>query len=600
MPRVPTYAKPRIRQAPIADTSASPSAPSSAFGVAKQSPIAGAIDVLAPIVEREAQRINQFKVTEADNRLTAEMARIQREAEEKFKGADALKATAWAEEQALAARSQIEADLNGAQKPAFLARADERWTRLHDGLERRGQAELNKHADLEDEAFATNARNEAIANPNEAEVLIHRGAEAIQRTAERNGIGPEKTAQLIDQYRSGTQMSVIRQLATLPDGDIIAEEYAKGIRTQLVGGDLTTVDQIIAATQVEQGGLRGGADIWGRMKPATEHEPILIADMMAEADRLYEKDPKMRARVKDVIREKARDYDTQVTAQFNARKASVLGSLEQGASWSQIAQSPDFLTLPGNERETLRRYYRSVTRESTVQQREDQRLEWDAAMWDIDPAKLPTMTRDEITNLLPEIGRANVNSLLRAKAEYDQNMATVRTPTLDTDLFKQMANDYGFAVTGMGRTVKLSKPEAAALARLRTMAESAISARQVELGRKLEYSEQQQVMSQVLGREVMRPTVLGNGKSVHAAMIDPGDTEAFVPMAQIRQDPVALQGVNALVGLMRRERLIPLNATDAAARMRYSSVLERAYAAAIRTGRADSPEVLNILREAKQ
>ena len=439
---------------------------------------------------------------------------------------------------------------------------------------------------------ATERRLAALnwSQPGQIEMSILRTGMEVERKARLDGLNPddEGDRQVIDTLKiiNETQIhsDVVDQMI-LQGKDIAAAQYYEGVKSRLTPEALTVMGTKVRSSAVEGQAIRGADTAWQAMGPQNLNDPVRL-DLMENFIRdRYKDDPKaMKAAVQDLRSRATAHRDGQ--QEYNAsNKAKIIDAFQNGADLKKLQAMPEYWAIGDEERTKLRDYI--VDAGWTQQQRarsEASYREGEKASagfqkyWELsNPQVLSIMSEAQIMALVPELGMANTQGLLKMKRSMN-TPDKVRAATIDSELFNVLAADAGLDPY----TRQMSPGDKEYLGRLRNQVETSIDTAQQQLGRSLTRKEKEEVMRAEVDKKVLVDK-WGKDPKIPAAVVRPDQRQnIYVPLKEI--DPGwAAQALN----YMRSTGSIPVNLTDEEAKKQYRGRLERAYAISITGGTSE-------------
>ena len=474
------------------------------------------------------------------------------------------------------------------QRVAFDRMVETRRRDVNGTLTRHVFTEVRKFDDSETENYLKNSREAAIANFNDPARItteIERQTAAVIDYSKRNGMGAEYEKQKIALIRSDTHEGVINRM--LSNGmDQAAKEYYDKFKPELTGDTATKVEKVLTVAITEGAGLRGAGEIWKQMGPKSDTDPVSLDTMRDAAEQKFGSDPKVYKAVMDQLKERAALHNGSQRERAEANEAAVWNAKNSGASLADIMKSPQYLALPGEKREQIKNSI--IDRAYMLEGRgraEQTRRGWSTYWENSDPAKLATMTEDQIINLSAKMGPEQVSSLLEKKRSLGKSEAVVREAKIDDDLFKQTALAAGLKPYDS----KLSADEKAKLGQLKNHVETLIDQEQRATGKVLTRERKAQIMQTEVDKKVMLDQ-WGRDPEIPAAMVSKDDRgSAYVPTARIPKEVIG-QAANYL----RSIGAAPIGASDDRIVKTHQKRIERAYAASLLGSSRE--EIENILK----
>lgn len=598
MPSVPNYGgRRRVEETPRAGRQVRIDAPREAFGIAQQSPLTNVLPAVTEMVQREVVRADRLAITEADNRLAAIEADLKLEAAQKFKGKDAMQATGWVQAERTKRLSEIEGTLNDRQKQFWKPRADRSWIDLEASLESHAAQEFERHETQEYAAGLQNRINAAVGDPTKAPALLAEGQAMARTFAQQRGIGREEAERLASEFGSKLHAGVIERMLT--DGnDLAATAYMTANRDALVGADRLAVERKLEVASTEGAAMRAVDQVWQQLGPKDANAPLSMATMEEWIREQHADNPSVIKAARQELRARAEAWNHEQRERTAAASATVLGRFNTGASLAEIKRMPEYRALDGKEQAQITEYVTnrlwqqdSRNYELANRRRVEQERRQHANLWRYQaaPESVVGLSENVIRALEPTVGAQGVAALLDMKQRFAASPQAVRTATIDTELFKSVAEDAGFDYAWQTPS-KLSDDQKATLGRLRDTVEAEIARQQQITKRELTRDEKQGVMQKVLDQKVMRDRWGGlSTEEVVAATVEPDERgEVYVPF-----DKIPPSGVTAALRWMRENGAIGLGIDDKTALAKFRTRFERA-AGAQRAG-ASQDEINRIL-----
>lgn len=339
------------------------------------------------------------------------------------------------------------------QRDAFNRSVTYRRRDLNATVTRHVFAESRKFEDSETENYVVNATQAAILNagdPDRVQIELGRAEAAVRGHAARNGMGDEYVKQKVAQVRSNTHVGIVDRMVANGQ-DRAAMEYFKLNKHEVAGDDIAKVEQKLATATTEAEGLRGGADIWRRLGPRNDVDPVHTDKLFAEAEAKYGNEPKTLKAVKQIISERVSAHNGAQRERRESNSSAVWASIEQGATLASVRKMNEYLALPGQEQNNIKTWL--IDRADALKRRADTQEGDDALFYRlITEASSPTL-QDQFatTNLMehrPKLSRSQFNTLISAQTalrkgdtkEADKLLANERVQS-------QIVND---ALLGMG------------------------------------------------------------------------------------------------------------------------------------------------------
>lgn len=496
------------------------------------------------------------------------------------------------------------------QRLDFAKLASNRQQAMDLTLRRHVNQEMTAYAAGELDASVKLAQNDAIANaqdPARVGRALDNAVGVIALLGPSTGMGPDAIKVAVAQTRSATHVGVIENLLATKQ-TMQARAYFAEAREQIHGAAIPKLEAMITAANVQTAGLHTAEDIWTKLGPKGESDPINLDTMETEARTRYADDPETLESTIRFLRERKAGVDAGRKDREEANTGALWVAVSKGASLADLSQSPAFLAAPGKlqaqlmdsivsraEHEANRRYAdegRAAAAESrayTREQRADAAKEkagW-VRYWELsEPASLAKMTDAQINAQRGTLGDDHANRLLTQKRALGKSEDAVRAATIDDDLFKTTAQSAG--IDAYSPKTDDQKTE---LGQLRNAVETAIDVAQQAKGKLLSRDEKATVMHTIIDRKVMLDRWLTDPEKVAATVVKPEDRAvAYVPIAKIPALPLG-QYLNYVRGLTADTQRM----TESELKARFGPRIQRAYALRL-LGGVTTPQLEAILQ----
>lgn len=244
------------------------------------------------------------------------------------------------------------------QRTAFERAVSARRKDINTTLSRHVFQESRKFEEAETTAYLKNTAEAAILNsgdPSRVQLELDRGVAAIAGHATRNGLGAEYEKQARAQFISNTTVGIVDRF--LANGqDRTAKEYFEKNKHLIAGDDISKVEAKMTVAIREGEGLRGGVEIWDRMGPKSDTDPVQLDRLFKEAESKYASDPGMLKAVKGAITERATIHNSAQRERSESNSSAVWNAIEKGAGLNQVRSMPEYLALPGKEKDSIKNH----------------------------------------------------------------------------------------------------------------------------------------------------------------------------------------------------------------------------------------------------
>lgn len=480
------------------------------------------------------------------------------------------------------------------QKLYFEQQKTQRRARLVESIDQHGVAELRRHDDAETQAFIASSQQRAATNAASPRIVTDALGEqeaAIRDYAKRNQIGPERTQQLLEDARNATWTGAIVQ--NIADGKVAAARsyFEEAKEAGLLTGDaLTKMTDAVKRGVAEAEGEAAAEAIWTAHAPKGDDDAINIDVMETAARKRFVGDVDTMKATIAALRTRKQGVDAGRQERHEATIGELWGGVLEGKSYEQLRRTQTFIEAPEKVQLQIRDYLqreaehaesRAYTREQrlyTASLRKERELEingW-GEYWNLsDPNTLRNMTRAQILETFPTLGREHVNRLLTDQEQLLRNDAAVRAATIDGDVFKEVAFHAGLSYV-YETPATLSPAQKANLGKLEATVKAEIARLQQAGNRVLTLEEKRDVATKLVDGKVMFDRSFWyDDPGVGAAVANADDqARAYVPIVEI---PPA--NVQEAVNFLRSTTPAYQRLTDEQIRTRARRAIERAYAA---------------------
>lgn len=586
MPRVQNYSGQRVEAKPLPGVrlTAAPTGEATAAAGAAISRIG------AEIYADEVRKQDEIAVLEADRKMSEwETRRLYdpKEGALTRRGKDAFGLPDTVGKELDDTVGQIRNSLtNDRQRMAFDRRATARRSDITTTLSRHVFGEVRKHDDAETESYLANAQQAAIvnyANPERVSLEIERQRAAVIDYANRNGLGAEYVKQKVAQVHSNTHVGVIdRMLANGQDQG--AKGYFDKVRGEIAGDDVTKVEAKLLTATTEGAGLRSADEVWKAQGPKSDLDPVNIDKMAEDLKAKHAAEPGVLKSALAALKERAALHNVAQKERADAMSGTVWRAVSQGATLAQITRSPEFLAMPGQQQEQVRAYMvreaeHRTDRAYMLDQRRraaEDRAEGDATKGNFaeylrlsDPTTLAGMSRDQVTSLLPRLGRTLTGQIVAKWETLAKGADAVRDAKIDEDQFKQLAS------TSLPHVYKSTREDdKATLGRLKDAVETAIAAEERATKKPATRERKGQIMQELLDQKV-KVDVWGRDPEKPAAIVKTDERDkVYVPV-----DRIPKSAASDYLNWLRSKGHVAAGMSDAQAMQRFGPRIERAYGA---------------------
>lgn len=390
---------------------------------------------------------------------------------------------------------------------------------------------------------AANANDWTVAEAQKKDIRTR-----IEVLAQVNGKGPEWRDQKIGESLTTLHTQVIQQL--VKDSPVAAKAYFDKYVGEIDGAKRAELGEFAKkATAVALGD--GAADnIWKELGPKSRADAVTLDTMETKLrEQLKGNDDAIEKGIKG-LRERATAFKDQRKEESNALEAGVNGLILKGVSTAALRQSPEFIKLSAQDPEAARKIdtfmenkdYMRVARSAAEEQRKDaaesraqRRLHndtLDTTLRMSDPDVLVRMTRDQVINLLPILGRESTTQLLSRWDSLTKSHDKLVEARIDKQDFERIALTAGFRPNEKNKT----EEEKDRLVRLQSGVETAIDIEQRAKKRALTREEKAAVMQREIDNAVMVQRFILPNKATPASALSPDEVKgAYVEVGPEKQ-----------------------------------------------------------------
>jgi hypothetical protein len=566
MPRVPTYDEFQVQDRALPGARQESVSSPALFGTAGQNikglgeAVQGATGTAAIVAARMQERDNADRIFAAETALKDDLIKFTTEQRNK-RGAAALadggvtqQTEQWFGE-ALQRHSGVLT--NDRQRQLFTQAAAKlrlqtvQAMSLHQAQEARTSVVDSANASIVGSInlAAANANDWTVAESSakdiRARVAVLAGVNGWDDTV-RDGVVGEKLTQLHKQ--------MIEQLVkTNPAG---AKAYYDKYEKEIDGSQRAELGEFARKATATSVGDGVADTIWKSMGPKNSSDAVPLADMEERVRTELKGNEDAIAQGLKGLKERVQAHDYQKKSQGAALEASVNGLILNG-KFSRSA--PEFLQLSAKDPEAARKVltfvenqaYTQEARAAAREQRADaaesrrerklNREGLETALRVSNPDTLVSMSRDEVINLLPTLGRENTAALVAKWDALTKSEAKLIDARIDKQDFDTIALEAGFRPN----EPKKDEAEKDRLVRLQARVEQVIDAEQRAAGNKpLTREAKQSIMRREIDNAVMvdrtwpipnqsRPAATLTPDEAKDAFVLVGPTEQQVKLAEI-------------------------------------------------------------------
>lgn len=357
----------------------------------------------------------------------------------------------------------------------------------------------------------------------------------------------------------------IQQLArTDPDS---AAVYFKNNEGEIAGSQRAEIGAFADKATAASLGGRMAQDVWTTMGPKNDGDVSRVDQMAAKLREDLKDKPQALQVALTTLHSMDAERDKGVKAADDGAKARVNLMLLKGTPMAEVMRTPEFAALKDPRSVVLHEEQIGAARESRAAARESRAYTaearadhqryvngLDATMKLSNPDALVAMSRDEVINLLPTLGRENTMSLLNKWDSYTKNGTLLSEAKIDNNQFNTFATSAGFKPLD----TKQSPEDKERVSNLRDNIERMIGQEQMAKKRPLTRDEKDTIMQREIDKTVMlhntifrdtkTPQIAVQPEDYGRAYVNVGDKQVY-----LKEIPAAFR-LEATTELRKRNR----------------------------------------------
>lgn len=551
MAKVPEYGLPQVEERSLPGARQESVATPGLLGGASSSlaaASAGAFNAgvgVSAVAFHMQERDNADKIFRAETSLKAQYLDFEADVREKRKGEFARGATKEAKDWWDKTGSEIAGTLdNDEQRRLFINRATALRMQSIDSVSKFEATQLDEAHDKSWLANKLGETNIAAANPTEPQVVL--AADRIKKLnayqAARKGWSPEvlEAQNVLDVTAMHKQ--VIQTLVSKnPD---MAKVYFEAHKNEIAGAQRAEIGEFANKATAEAIGVRTAGEIWAQLGPKGDKDAANL-DTLEEAARkqLGSDTFTLKATISN-LRERYTAFNSGRAQRADALEGALTGAALKGAGVTQVRSLPEFAMLSATSPDKAQRIIsfmenraytqeaRAAARESRADSAESRKQRqittqgWAKKFEYEDPNKLVSMTRDQVQNLLPDLGPQHTQDLLNRWDAFTKNGTALSEAKVDNDQFNTFAVRAGLNPLKKGP----SEDEKVQLSQTRDRIEKMIGIEQQARKRPLTRDEKDKIMQREIDNTVLVKNRFWFGASEQPAVtLQPGSvSRAFV------------------------------------------------------------------------
>lgn len=402
--------------------------------------------------------------------------------------------------------------LNRAQRDLISRSLLAAQTQAYQGALNHQNAELDKS-----EADAFNAsqlaeiqRAAASGDPAVAATSSQLLRERNAQRATAKGWTPEVLAEMNTKATTALHVNMIQDLQQKDPQAALT--YFNANKGEIDGTRHAEIQHGLTVAAAGSDGIKAADDIWTKLGPKADGQPVELDKMEAAAREKYGNDkPRLEATMAQ-IKERAAAQNASEKERAAANTNTVMLAYQKGAGLAKLMTMPEFTALPGSEQVKIRQHIEDRAYASTLranandarsdaaearEQRRLQRQGFAGYLAYSDPAVLSTMSEAQVQALLPSLGNELTNHLMEKKRALVKSPLGEAEARIDKQDFDHVADQMG-----LKPFAKKTDEEKANLGELQYRVEQMIYGAQQAKGKALTRDEKNELMRQEMARTV--------------------------------------------------------------------------------------------------
>lgn len=523
MPKVPSYDNFQVAQTALpAGAVRAPEMPDVAGQQAQQMSqgLMRAGGTINQIMQAEQNKADQVRVDDALNMVTKARTDLQVEAL-KLRGRNALErpdnkslADEYSEKFDEVTRNATKALGNDTQRAVFGQRVGQMRNQFYGSL---SSHMVEQQGAFQNETWKSKietAQNQAALLWGDAGMRAESAvtiASTVGEIAKAKGWDPATTEAALRDAMSPVHVGVMNGMiksGSAADAKLYYEANSAGMSIQA----RATMQGVIKEANDTQTAEANADAVWAKSGPKLSNDAVKIFDMEAELRAQLKDNPDAMKIGLSALRQRAQAFNAQQTENNAKGINDVFGLIDSGTPMSQVRRSDAWLALPAAKRHDITKALEAEAnvrmqhsaaasaRELSELQRRDKLAllhNGDAFLSYSDPAKLATMSRNEVAALRTTFGMDGVQHLLNRWDGLQKQEGKLEA-RIDQDTFNQVADEMGLKPFES----KKSATDREALGSLKYRVETLIDVAQSKKGSALSRSEKEELIRGEMTRTV--------------------------------------------------------------------------------------------------
>lgn len=253
-----------------------------------------------------------------------------------------------------------------------------------------------------------------------------------------------------DELNSATVLHSVMVQKLMRQDPAAAQVYFDKYRGAIGAEQQVQIEGALRQVSAAVDGSATAGEVWAQLGPKADGMPVELDKMEAAARAKYPNDPTRQRAAIENIQQRAAAHNAAERERTAGKVNSVMDAYSRGTPMSRLQTMPEFMALPGAERARIQEHIADRNHALWARSLEDRaRLERAAqvkafpAFLDYsDPEKLGTMTRAQVTALLPQLGNELTGHLVQ-RWDAMQKPAARLEARMDQEDFNHVADSMG-------------------------------------------------------------------------------------------------------------------------------------------------------------
>lgn len=338
------------------------------------------------------------------------------------------------------------------------------------------------------------------------------------------------------------------------DSPTLAAAYFKEHEMEIDGSMRAEIGLFAQKATAAKVGAAAAQTEWEANGPKGDNDAASIDVMKKNLREKLKDDPFARDVALTELSHIDSDRDKSIKARDNNRQASVNTMLMNNIPLARVMQTPAWAALDGTEQKKIKEGHEAYLTTSLDRLEHEKTVRnVDIAMKLSDPEKLAAMTRNEVVNLLPVLGRENTQRLLEKWDLFTKGGTHLTEAKLDNDQFNAFATRAGLDPNTKNDAMKKQ------IVDTRDQVERIIASEQQNKKRPLTREEKDKILQQQIDNKVMQHNTIWRDEAKPVITLpDNKQSSAYVVVngTEVRLSSIPAD-YRAQITAARRERGLP-------------------------------------------